>query len=408
MLRTRSLLVCVTCAAFLGGAAMLIAGPLDPPAGTITSTGKKLADVEPRVPIDATNTPGNAQCLYRITSPGSYYLAANIVGEGDKNGIEITCSGVTVDLMGFELLGSSTSRDAVFANDPGVLKSIVIRNGIITGWGKGNGINLGSSSVRGSVVSDIVARENGKNGISVGSSCTITRCSANYNEEAGIYAGGESTIRDCTGEGNTLCGIYAGSGSTINGCTVFSSAGDMATGIKAQGACTITDCTSSSNNGNGIETTRDCIVTAASLRTTEAPASRLVRAASSADASPTATRSTVLLSQRRAWSRETAASRMVPAGSSPCTVATAGLKATPARRTVATGWPSMRSETSWSRTHVRATLEQTGTSSPVMPSLASSTPRPTRQILTATPIPVDWARPTRSPTSHSQRATARH
>ena len=58
--------------------AVVIAGPLAPPAGPIAATYKTLADIEPRVAISTTNTPGDADSMMKITSPGSYYLPADL------------------------------------------------------------------------------------------------------------------------------------------------------------------------------------------------------------------------------------------------------------------------------------------------------------------------------------------
>ena len=51
---------------------------LDPPVGPITSTFKTLTEVEPRIAINATNTPGDADSIYIISQPGSYYMTGNI------------------------------------------------------------------------------------------------------------------------------------------------------------------------------------------------------------------------------------------------------------------------------------------------------------------------------------------
>ncbi|MBU6412576.1 MAG: hypothetical protein KGS45_03815 [Planctomycetes bacterium] len=68
-------------------ASLLHAGPLNPPPGPITSTHKTLTEIEPRIAINATNTPGDFDSLYKITQPGSYYLTANIDGVANKSGI---------------------------------------------------------------------------------------------------------------------------------------------------------------------------------------------------------------------------------------------------------------------------------------------------------------------------------
>ena len=47
-------------------------GPLTPP-GAPAPTMKSLDQVEPRIAVNSTNTPGGADSLYKITQPGSYY-----------------------------------------------------------------------------------------------------------------------------------------------------------------------------------------------------------------------------------------------------------------------------------------------------------------------------------------------
>src|SRR5689334_9465486 len=81
------------------------AGPLDPPAGPVTPTYKTLTEVEPRIAINAINTPGDADSLFKITKPGSYYLTGNITGVVGRHGVEIIVGGVTLDLNGFDLVG---------------------------------------------------------------------------------------------------------------------------------------------------------------------------------------------------------------------------------------------------------------------------------------------------------------
>src|SRR5262245_49761975 len=91
-----TLLTCVTL--ILALADLGLAGDLIPPPGAVSPTMKTLTEVEPRIPINATNTPGDANSLYRITQPGSYHLTGNITGAVGKHGIEIASGGVTIDL----------------------------------------------------------------------------------------------------------------------------------------------------------------------------------------------------------------------------------------------------------------------------------------------------------------------
>ncbi|HVZ93498.1 MAG TPA: hypothetical protein VG797_03210 [Phycisphaerales bacterium] len=72
----------------------LFAGPLTPPAGPVAPT----TGPEPRVAINAANTPGDADAtpsMFKITQPGSYYLTGNITGTSGKAGIEVASSDVT-------------------------------------------------------------------------------------------------------------------------------------------------------------------------------------------------------------------------------------------------------------------------------------------------------------------------
>lgn len=114
--------------------AVVTAGPLTPPAGPIAGTMKTISEVEPRTAINAVNTPGDANSLYKITQPGSYYLTGNITGVAGKHGVEIAASGVTLDLNGFRLSGNSSTLDGI-AITQSQGRGIIIRNGTVELWG---------------------------------------------------------------------------------------------------------------------------------------------------------------------------------------------------------------------------------------------------------------------------------
>ncbi|MEL7473124.1 MAG: hypothetical protein AAGK04_07390 [Planctomycetota bacterium] len=97
-----------------------LAGPLSPPAGAPTSTGKTLSELEPRIALSPDNTPGDANSVFKITELGSYYLTDNLrVPEGFA-GIEII-QGATVDLNGFNIQRdtSITNGSAIRVNTNG-------------------------------------------------------------------------------------------------------------------------------------------------------------------------------------------------------------------------------------------------------------------------------------------------
>jgi hypothetical protein len=228
---------------------LALAGPLDPPGGPITSTAKPLAEVEPRIAINATNTPGDADSLYKITQPGSYYLAGNVTGEVGKHGIEIVASGVTIDLMGFDLSGvpAMGAFDGITATALN-LTNITIVNGSLRDWGD-EGIDFRNFGASGGVVERVVASGNAGDGISVGSGSTVANCTAYRNIRTGIFANGGGTIINCSAFDNFLNGISANNGTTIFACTVSN---NDAIGIEAGSGCTVTACTAFANSAQGI------------------------------------------------------------------------------------------------------------------------------------------------------------
>jgi len=168
------------CFALLAGSTLLVGtGPLNPPAGAVTGTAKPLGEVEPRTAINAVNTPGDADSLYTITQPGSYYLTGNVTGESGKHGIKISANGVTVDLNGFEMSGvpGMGAFDGVTLSLPGAA-NVTVLNGSLRGWGD-CGIELGSAN--NVLVRDVQTNGNAGTGILVFSGSTVTGCGARNN-----------------------------------------------------------------------------------------------------------------------------------------------------------------------------------------------------------------------------------
>jgi len=199
------------------------AGPLNPPAGPVTSTGKTLTEVEPRIAVNQTNTPGDATATHRITQPGSYYLTGNIVGSINRSGIFIDAAGVTLDLNGFALIGATGSNSGVLGS--GSASRCTVFNGSIVGWG-----NLG-------VTLNIDARLR---------DLTIRQCLL-----GGITCSSGAIIERCIVRGNTGFGINTGFGAVIRGCAVLESNGN---GINTSTSCSITDTVVTGNSGIGINT----------------------------------------------------------------------------------------------------------------------------------------------------------
>jgi parallel beta-helix repeat protein len=244
----------------LAMAPTVYAGDLDPPAGPIDSTMKPLDEVEPRIAINAANTPGDVDSVFRITQPGSYYLTGNVSGQSAKHGIQIEVVGVTLDLSGYTLIGVPNSLDGI--NMPGFRENVVIRNGHVRNWDQ-SGIEARIDVGR---IERLTAADNGAWGIDNNPSGTFTThivsCEALNNGglvagSGGIRGGQTSQITDCLAFSNAGNGITAGNNSVLTGCTSRSNGND---GISISGFGTVTGCAANSNSGDGIEVTSDCLV----------------------------------------------------------------------------------------------------------------------------------------------------
>ena len=230
-------------------AAWLYAGPLNPPTGPIASTYKTLTDVEPRVAISATNTPGDADSLFRINQPGSYYLTANITGVAGKHGIEIAASGVTLDLNGFEMTGVRTA-DVFFDGvrvDAAGYKNISVRNGTLQDWSS-DGIDFVSFSPTNCLVTDVRTYSNSERGIAVGENSLVTSCTSSFNSSDGIALSFTCVASNCVVSNNGRDGINGSVNNTVSHCTANANGIDgIGAGINSQ----VTACVSYDNTENG-------------------------------------------------------------------------------------------------------------------------------------------------------------
>ncbi len=283
------------CAVLSVAGLQLIAGPLDPPSGPVAGSYKTLGEVEPRIAINATNTPGDATATYIISQPGSYYLTGNISVNGARRGILITASQVSIDLNGFQITdtpGDFVGAQAAIAGT-GNLEQVTVTNGAIAGFFSGQGIALGSvtqarvervsvvdtsgfgincgdraqiiscsvswagaagiSCGSSSIVQFCTSSNNGGNGISVGSDVVVERCTAGSNGERGIAGGTRAAVIECTVADNVLAGIEVNGYNQIRGCT----SSENLFGIFFGPASLIVDNNCSYNDLEGLFTTWD-------------------------------------------------------------------------------------------------------------------------------------------------------
>src|SRR5262249_29754182 len=151
--------IVVSLAALVAAAGLLVAGPLNPPAGPIASTYKTLTEVEPRTAIGAATTPGDASNVYVINQPGSYYLTGNVTVPSAKNGIHVTCIGVTIDLNGFAIRGNTGALDGILGDS--TWNDLTIKNGSIESCADG----IDVSTMWAVHIKDVSVSQNGGTGI---------------------------------------------------------------------------------------------------------------------------------------------------------------------------------------------------------------------------------------------------
>jgi hypothetical protein len=242
------------------------AGPLDPPAGPISSTGKVLTELEPRTAITAANTPGNAQAVFVIGAPGSYYLTGNIDVPAGKAGIRIAADNLSIDLMGFRINGAGAAGTTGITDAGAARSSVRVRNGSVVRMA-GHGVDLGASS--GVALADLLAQGNSGIGVLVGTRAALTRIIADGNaatqgtgtpvRPAGIFAGDDSSLLHCIATANRGAGLFTGANSRVEGCigTLSTSAGSGGAISAGVGICTtngaIVDASAAgANAGTGI------------------------------------------------------------------------------------------------------------------------------------------------------------
>ncbi|TVQ59993.1 MAG: right-handed parallel beta-helix repeat-containing protein [Phycisphaerales bacterium] len=226
----------------------LRAGDLNPPAGPISPTMKTLDEIEPRTAINAQNTPGDTDCLYRISQPGSYYVTENLHGESGKSGICIDSENVKVDLMGFSIVGAPGSLYGVFVRS--FRRSIRLHNGSVEQWGL-DGVNLVDGDLSGvnhEVDAVFVSQNNGR-GIRVGANSVIQNCIAFNNGTIGISGGVNAIISHCVARTSGNVGIAGGAGGTMMHCAAEQNASH---GLFTSNSGLVLHCNSLNNEGNGI------------------------------------------------------------------------------------------------------------------------------------------------------------
>lgn len=225
---------------------LLAQGPLTPP-GAPAPTMKTLDQVQPRTPIDAASTPGDAGNLFRITAPGSYDLTAPVTGVTGRNGISIEANDVTIDLRGFTLGGVGGSLDGIHV--AAGFARLTVRHGTIAGWG-GDGVDEVDGGATDGVFEDVHATQNAGDGLRLGNRVTVRACKVSDNSVFGLTVNGSATITGTNAADNGRSGLLFGAGSALE--CVVSSNGEAGIECVDEPAL-ITKCVAFGNSGTGLK-----------------------------------------------------------------------------------------------------------------------------------------------------------
>jgi hypothetical protein len=234
----------------LGSVAGAMAGPITPPPGPVAGTGKTLTEVEPRIAINATNTPGDSDSVYRINQAGSYYLTGTLSLTDARSGIEIGVSGAVVDLNGFTISGGTSGAAGV----KDLAGGSVVRNGSVLSTPAG-GIIVGEESL----VEDVsVAASSFTNAITIGERSVVRR--ATVVGGTAVLADRRCVIEDVTGT-NVSGGVSAfGKDGVVVRSSRFNSF-SIGAGVDAGAGLVVEDCTfdgmvTAVNGGSGSRVVR--------------------------------------------------------------------------------------------------------------------------------------------------------
>lgn len=180
-------------------------GPLDPPAPPGSTSSVRLPGTLIGPPVSPATYP------IVISTPGHFYLTANLAVPPDMTGIRISASDVTLDLGGFTISGSGTGA-ASGVTTFGSTSRVTITNGVVRGF-PGTGISTLSSTH--AVIEDVTTTANNF-GIRAGSDTIIRDCITSLNTDGGILVSGSNTrIENCVVTANAFIGLSLQNGGAL-------------------------------------------------------------------------------------------------------------------------------------------------------------------------------------------------
>lgn len=184
-----------------------------------------------------------------ISSSGFYFITKDLTSSSSSPGINIAVDNVTLDLMGFSLIGPGASAISSNGIHMDGRSNVEIRNGTVRNF-PGSGIYEPSfaPSTAGHRILNMRVIGNGKFGIRlIGANHIIERCTVWGNKDDGITTGEGTKITGNVCYGNTGDGIHTASGSIVTNNVSYRNG---AYGIYLTGNCYADQNSAYDNNGS--------------------------------------------------------------------------------------------------------------------------------------------------------------
>jgi len=152
---------------------------------------------------------------YTILNPGFYFITKDLTYSSTSgNAITVNADNVTIDLMGFSLIGqgkTSGTSEGIYMDGR---KNVEIRNGTVRQFGH-RGIDEFSSSGSNHRIVNVRLVQNGGEAIALyGDGHIIKTCTA-YDNYSGIFCGSGCVLRENTAYDNDVEGFSCAAGSTV-------------------------------------------------------------------------------------------------------------------------------------------------------------------------------------------------
>jgi hypothetical protein len=199
----------------------------------------------------------------QIGTAGSYRLTSNLTPPNQNTSvivIALNAEGVSIDLNGFAIRGTNTTRPcSAPGSGRGVSSSAratVVSNGHVRGMGS-TGVELTNVSAR---VENVIVEQNCGDGILVGNASLVIEAISRFNTSQGINAGATSQILGSVADQNGANGIYAQNGaSLVTNCTANAN-GFSGVNMGTQFSSLVTDTVANINGQHGIVVDADSLV----------------------------------------------------------------------------------------------------------------------------------------------------